>query len=324
MRKRFLAIVLAMLMLFASFGAAFAAVVGGHWAESALRHFENAGVLTSGSYDPDAPATRELVAIMIDSELGNPAISNQIFFSDTASSSHSIQIGVVASILGLAGYPDGTFRPQNPITRGEVATMLGNKNSLTQVNSTLSFKDTIPAWCLNGVSKAFKVGLIVGYPDGTFRAAQSITIAEAATIISKWRLLINQGVINAPLIPDPPAQLPSIPNPNSGTIPSIPNPPAQNVSIPDPDSGVPSIPTPPAQNVSIPDPYSGAPVIPAPPAQNFYSIPDPDNNNSGTPSIPAPPASYSSSNLMVIPEPDGNSGVPAIPAPPAIPNPPTV
>lgn len=291
-KKGFLAIILAMLMVFGAVTPVFAA----HWADSALQHYEKLGVLT-GSYNPDSPASRELVCRMIDTELGSPqATGNEKHFPDLSNSPYSIQIGVVANILGMVGYPpNGTFKPNNPITRGEVATMLGNKNSLTPV-TPVTFVDAIPDWCRDGVSKAANVGLVVGYPDRTFRAGRSITIAEAATIVSKWRLLIDQGIINAPAIPTPPP----VADPVAPEAPTIPTPPpVANPVTPE----APPIPAPPPV-VTVPsNPGPGA--IPPPVVD---SVPD----NSGPGSIPSPGGSL----LIVDPNQPGPGEIP--PPPPVV------
>lgn len=285
-KKKVLAIVLAVMMTLTLVAPVFAAP--NHWANVPLQHFESLGVLTPGSYNPDDQASRKLVCEMIKAELGNPQVAITKSFSDTNSTS----ILTVASVLDLAGYPDGTFKPNTAITRGEVATMLGNKNSLSPVTPVV-FRDVIPTWCRDGVFKAANVGLIVGYPDTTFRAERWITIAEAATIVSKWRLLIDQGKINAPCpIPDPPP----VADPVNPDAPAIPAPPP----VTDPGTNGPgSIPAPPP----VTDPGTNGPgSIPAPPP-----VTDPGSNN-GPGSIPTP----------------GSVVDPGTPGPGAIPDPPPI
>ncbi|TXK76766.1 S-layer homology domain-containing protein [Paenibacillus sp. N3.4] len=83
------------------------------------------------------------------------------------------------------GYPDGTFRPDGSVTRAEFANMLMNGIKPTTEGAELLFKDKdkIGAWALQSVSKAFKLGIISGYSDGTFQPSANITHAEMIAMI---------------------------------------------------------------------------------------------------------------------------------------------
>ena len=92
----------------------------------------------------------------------------------------------------LNGYPGGTFKPDNLITRAEftaaVVRLLGPKaQAAAQALSNIapSFKDakSIPTWAWGYVDYAQGAKLIQGYPDGTFRPEADITDVEAAAIL---------------------------------------------------------------------------------------------------------------------------------------------
>lgn len=91
----------------------------------------------------------------------------------------------------INGYPDGTFRPENPVTRAEFAKMilltLGYSPELPE-NPT--FPD-VPRqeWYYRYVQGAVKHGLVEGYPDGSFKPEGNITIAEVLTVIVRAREL---------------------------------------------------------------------------------------------------------------------------------------
>jgi len=89
----------------------------------------------------------------------------------------------------IAGYPDGTFRPDNNITRGEFAKIavivLGLEKSADLLENVPSnFKDVkVGDWYNKYVNVAANQGILKGYPDGTFKPNSNITQAEALTIV---------------------------------------------------------------------------------------------------------------------------------------------
>ena len=105
-------------------------------------------------------------------------------FSDVKSSdwfNNAVSTMVNAGIL--TGYNDGTFRPSDPITRAEFATIaarfLSDPYSLQD-----QFYDTEGHWAEVYINRAAEVGWINGYNDGSFRPNQAITRAEAVTLVN--------------------------------------------------------------------------------------------------------------------------------------------
>lgn len=91
----------------------------------------------------------------------------------------------------LLGYEDGTVRPNGSISRAEVATVLFRllkddvrTQNLTKDNAYSDVPDT--AWYSTAVSTLSKMGVISGYPDGTFRPNAPITRAEFAAMIARF------------------------------------------------------------------------------------------------------------------------------------------
>ena len=91
----------------------------------------------------------------------------------------------------LLGYEDGTVRPNGSISRAEVATVLFRllkddvrMQNLTKDNAYSDVPDT--AWYAAAVSTLSKMGVISGYPDGTFRPNAPITRAEFAAMIARF------------------------------------------------------------------------------------------------------------------------------------------
>lgn len=83
----------------------------------------------------------------------------------------------------VSGYPDGTLKPDNPITRAEFVRIINNVIGSSKV-ANVSFKDVKKTdWFYTDVAKAVKVGYVQGYGDNTFRPNNLITREEAAKII---------------------------------------------------------------------------------------------------------------------------------------------
>ncbi|CFJ17104.1 Hexagonal wall protein [Mycobacterium tuberculosis] len=88
----------------------------------------------------------------------------------------------------LKGYTDGTFRPQNEVTRAEFAKVAVLAMGYTEeqaklLQGTTVFKD-LPAnhWATGYINLAVSQGIIKGYPDGTFKPNNNVKIAEALTV----------------------------------------------------------------------------------------------------------------------------------------------
>ncbi|WP_282936878.1 Ig-like domain-containing protein [Paenibacillus sp. RC67] len=86
-----------------------------------------------------------------------------------------------------SGYPDFTFRPNANITRSEFTVMLMNGLKPPIEGGALEFKDKdeIEDWAANAVKQAVGIGIISGYPDGTFRPTANITHAEMISMVVK-------------------------------------------------------------------------------------------------------------------------------------------
>ena len=86
----------------------------------------------------------------------------------------------------INGYEDGTFRPNAPITRAEFAKIAASFFNYAEAEYQGLFSD-VPAnkWYALYVEAASDLGLVTGYPDGTFLPEKSITRAEACTIVNR-------------------------------------------------------------------------------------------------------------------------------------------
>ncbi len=110
-------------------------------------------------------------------------------FPDIEGYEFEAEVRRLASLGVIAGYPDGTFRPEEAVTRAEFAkmivVMLGLENAANLMKGqAVSFSD-VPAthWASGYINVAEMKGVVNGYPDGTFKPEGSITYAEALKMI---------------------------------------------------------------------------------------------------------------------------------------------
>ena len=112
-------------------------------------------------------------------------------FSDTANSAAKNKIEKLAALGVLAGYPDGTFKPDNNITRAEfakIACVLAGLKSSGDIlkNSPSKFSDVAAGeWFTGWVNLAVSQGYMKGYPDGTFKPQANISNAEVLTVLCR-------------------------------------------------------------------------------------------------------------------------------------------
>ncbi len=109
-------------------------------------------------------------------------------FSDVPASSWYADWANTAAEAGLvAGYENGTFRGDQPVTRGEFAIMMVRAlgiNPDDYADAQLSFTDTVSGWAKAFVAAAVDYGMMEGYPDGTIRDSSYIVREEAATMLT--------------------------------------------------------------------------------------------------------------------------------------------
>ena len=96
----------------------------------------------------------------------------------------NISAGAFAKRYGIAnGYLDGTFRPEQPVSRAELVKLIASY--FTVEGGTSPFPDVPDGhWAAEVVSFAAEEGWVSGYPDGTFRPDAPVSRAEAVKILN--------------------------------------------------------------------------------------------------------------------------------------------
>ncbi|MCI1773674.1 MAG: S-layer homology domain-containing protein [Paenibacillus lautus] len=100
------------------------------------------------------------------------------------------------------GYADHTFRPDAPVTRGELAAVLARFLDLdTSASVNRHFTDIEGSWAAESIEALYRNNLLSGYPGNTFRPNNRITRVEAVTLINK---ALYRGPLTGlePLFPD--------------------------------------------------------------------------------------------------------------------------
>ena len=146
-------------------------------------------------YYPKRAMAREDIAVMI-AKAKNLALPKSVHsFKDIKGNDAKAKYIQAVSDAGIiSGYPDGTFRPKETVTRGEMALFLQRAYDL-QPSTRVKFKDVT----LNGTSAAYAISALVaenitsGYPDGTFRPNAPVERGEAAILTAKTVMLFYEA-----------------------------------------------------------------------------------------------------------------------------------
>ena len=135
-----------------------------------------------GSIKADANLTRaeaaSMLAKIMEIDIGNSQI-------DLKDIDKSWAKNIIASLVEkniMKGYEDGTFRPDQMITRAEFAEIIKNIDLKNQARSP--FTDISGHWAEEAINQAYANNRINGYEDGTFRPDNKITRAEAVKILN--------------------------------------------------------------------------------------------------------------------------------------------
>ncbi|WP_185140826.1 S-layer homology domain-containing protein [Cohnella nanjingensis] len=115
-------------------------------------------------------------------------------FTDIAGNPASAEIEEAVALGVVFGYPDGTFRPDEKVTRAEFANMIIRGLKPADEGKPLPFtdKNEVGAWALPALQQAYKLDIIHGYSDKSIRPNHNITHAEMIVmVISASKLPLN-------------------------------------------------------------------------------------------------------------------------------------
>ncbi|HOB81827.1 MAG TPA: S-layer homology domain-containing protein, partial [Peptococcaceae bacterium] len=175
--------------------------IEGHWAEKVIRDWQARQLVAgypNGFLRPDNPITRAEFIALVNRVFGYQEVG-AFSFNDVASTDwFAGEIAKAAAVGYIGGYPDGSVKPNNPITRQEVAAVLarillssGEIDNDEQEYIQVKFLDNVqfPDWSRSSIMAAAANGYMSGYPDGTFRPAVFITRAEAISTLDRAMII---------------------------------------------------------------------------------------------------------------------------------------
>jgi len=181
-----------------------------HWSKNAVNDMASRMIvkgIDGTHFKPNASITRAEFSAIIVRALGLPENGKTTEFKDVASGKWYVGSIAKAFEYGIIkGYEDGTFRPNQTITREEAMAMIARAMKWTALHTNLGeadiaaalnpFKDStsVAKWAKPAVAATVKSGLVIG--SGTeLKPTSNITRAETAAIVQ--RLLINSKLIDA-------------------------------------------------------------------------------------------------------------------------------
>ena len=176
-----------------------------HWAKAPVNDMASRLIIKDiESFEPNKAITRGDFAEYITKAIGiyrtNSAKSKP--FSDIELSNSLADAIAIASEYGIInGYPDGTFRPNETITREEAMSMYAKAMEITQLDnidkariSKYKDKESVSKWAYSAVQSTIGSGVFNGRTVDKIEPKGIFTYAEAATAIRN--LLVNTELIN--------------------------------------------------------------------------------------------------------------------------------
>lgn len=165
----------------------FADVLASHWAYDEIVWAKNNGYVegkTLADFEPESSLTRAEFATMICRVLGYNSEETSKIFNDTINHWANKSITALAKAGILNGYVDGSFKPDAPITREEVAKVMYYLSKNENLQSAIEFSDVSEnRWSYQYICQMSALKIVNGYENGEFRPENSIKLAEIATIL---------------------------------------------------------------------------------------------------------------------------------------------
>ena len=157
-----------------------------------------------GTVQPGGQITRAEVATiffrLLTDDVRDANLKRINSYTDVASNAwYNTAVSTLSSMGIIAGYPDGTFRPNANITRAEFVAIAARFDPNGD-KTAASFSDILNHWAKDEISIAYNNSWVDGYPDDTFLPQRNISRAEAMTLVN--RVLNRQPETEDDLLPN--------------------------------------------------------------------------------------------------------------------------
>ena len=124
-----------------------------------------------------------LASAVVSSSISAPALAQNKFPDVDANYWAQPFIERLAAQNIISGYPDGTFRPEQPLDRDEFAALIRdafNQNEVRQIPSGSVFKDVPNGyWAAPAIEEAYEAGFMRGFPGGLFQPREEVSRVQA-------------------------------------------------------------------------------------------------------------------------------------------------
>lgn len=152
-------------------------------------HFAYVTGYPDGNFRPERNMTRAEVAVMFSNLILEDEEQN-IYYGNTFTDVlpgewYYDRVGFMERYGIINGYPDGTFRPNEPITRAEFATIAAKFDELKETGGAYFPDLPYDHWGRKFIEMAYNRGWISGYPDGSVKPDRYVTRAEVVSITNR-------------------------------------------------------------------------------------------------------------------------------------------
>lgn len=157
-----------------------------------------------------APLAEAVKSVNTTTAQATPANNQIAQASDVAGNWAEPFIRVLVEKGIIAGYPDGTFKPDQAITRAEYAALINKAFDLQPIRAARNFKDVRKGfWGAAVIQKAYRSGFLAGYPNGTFAPNQNIIRIQSLVSLINGSKLEPSGTLDLNSVFGDAAQVPS-------------------------------------------------------------------------------------------------------------------
>ena len=174
------------------------------WFAGSAVYVRDNGIMNGTSattFDPNGTTSRGQIAAILYRAAGSPAVSGGTAYADVAETAYYASAVRWASANGVVtGYADGTFRPNAPITRQQLAAILWRYagSSAAEPGTDYADESAIAAYAVMAVDWARDTGVISGRDGNRFDPSGRATRAQAAVILHRYLELPDAGETPAP------------------------------------------------------------------------------------------------------------------------------
>ncbi len=165
----------------------------GHWAQGDIADIESRGWMqgiSSTHFAPDSPLTRSQAATVIVRALGLQNSHGTGYFNDVPGGHWAAREIHTAWEHGIVkGKGQGSFCPEEPLTREEMAVILGR---IIDADDDIAKEKDVPfrdvnrgQWSYEAIREMNSRGVFVGYDDGTFKPTENITRGQMAVLMNR-------------------------------------------------------------------------------------------------------------------------------------------